>query len=91
MRHGSNVFGITTAATLWLSAAIGMTCGVGMYDLAALATISSVAVLSLIRIVERKLLPSSIKKARRYKISVYCFQEDRSRLHRELQRRKRLF
>ena len=26
LRHGANVFGLTTAATLWVSAAIGMAC-----------------------------------------------------------------
>ena len=34
LRHGANVFGLTTAATLWVSAAIGMACGTGMYGVA---------------------------------------------------------
>ena len=72
LRNGPMIIGLTTAATLWISAAIGMTCGVGMYGLATLTTISSVAVLTVIRIFERKILPSSFKKARRYKITLYC-------------------
>ncbi len=72
LRNGPMIIGLTTAATLWLSAAIGMTCGVGMYGLATLTTISSVAVLTVIRIFERKILPSSVKKTRRYKITLYC-------------------
>ena len=76
LRNGPMIIGLTTAATLWISAAIGMTCGVGMYDVAIIATIASVAVLTLIRVFERKLLPSSIKRSRRYKIIVYCDNSD---------------
>ena len=68
LRNGSMIIGLTTAATLWLSAAIGMTCGVGLYDLATLATIASVAVLTIIRVFERRILPASIK---RFKIHQY--------------------
>ena len=76
LRNGPMIIGLTTAATLWISAAIGMTCGVGMYDVAIIATIASVAVLTLIRVFERKLLPTSIKRSRRYKIIVYCDNSD---------------
>ena len=72
LRNGPMILGLTTAATLWLSAAIGMTCGVGMFGLATLATIASVAVLTIIRIFERKILPTSVKKSRRHKVSIYC-------------------
>ena len=68
--------GLTTAATLWISAAIGMTCGVGLYDIAIVATLASVAVLTVIRIFERKILPSGFKRSRRFKITVYCNDED---------------
>ena len=80
LRNGPMIIGLTTAATLWISAAIGMTCGVGMYGLATLATISSVAVLTLIRIFERKILPSSIKRSGKFKISIYCNGDDVSGL-----------
>jgi len=72
LRNGPMILGLTTAATLWLSAAIGMTCGVGMFGLATLATVASVAVLTIIRIFERKILPTSVKKSRRHKVSIYC-------------------
>ncbi len=72
LRNGPMIIGLTTAATLWISAAIGMTCGVGMYDVAIMATVISVAVLTLIRVFERRFLPSSIKRAKRFKITVYC-------------------
>lgn len=72
LRNGPMILGLTTAATLWLSAAIGMTCGVGMYGLASMATLASVAVLTVIRIFERKILPSSVKRSRRFKLIIYC-------------------
>lgn len=75
LRNGPMIIGLTTAATLWLSAAIGMTCGVGMYGLAVIATLASVAVLTLIRVFERKILPSSVKKTRRFKFTLYCATE----------------
>ena len=75
LRNGPMIIGLTTAATLWLSAAIGMTCGVGMYGLATIATLASVAVLTVIRVFERKILPSSVKKTRRFKITLYCATE----------------
>ena len=72
LRNGPMVFGLTTAATLWISASIGMACGAGMYGLALFATVISVAVLTLIRIFERQILPSSAKQIKRFKLSAYC-------------------
>lgn len=72
LRNGPMIIGLTTAATLWISAAIGMTCGVGMYDIAIIATLISVAVLTLIRMFERRILPNSIKRTHRVKIIIYC-------------------
>lgn len=37
IQSGRNVRGITTAASIWLAAAIGVTCGVGLYDIAGLS------------------------------------------------------
>ncbi len=72
LRNGPMIIGLTTAATLWISAAIGMTCGVGMYEVAVLTTILSVAVLTIIRVFERRFLPTSIKRAKRFKVTIYC-------------------
>ena len=44
-RSGSEVRGLTTAATIWLVAALGMLVGVGMYWLAVLTTLLSALVL----------------------------------------------
>lgn len=39
------VHGLTTAATIWLVASIGMACGAGFYTLAAISTAAAIAVL----------------------------------------------
>lgn len=80
LRNGPMIIGLTTAATLWISAAIGMTSGVGMYDVAVITTIAAVAVLTIVRVFERKILPSNFKKTRRFKITVYCGGEDVSKI-----------
>lgn len=72
LRNGPMIIGLTTAATLWISAAIGMTCGVAMFDVAGITTVVAVAVLTLIRVFERRFIPTSIKRNRRYKVSLYC-------------------
>ena len=71
LRNGPMVFGLTTAATLWIAASIGMACGSGMFDVAIFATVLSVAVLTLIRIFERQFLPASVKQIRRCKVTIY--------------------
>lgn len=81
LRNGPMIIGLTTAATLWISAAIGMTCGVAMYDVAAIATVLSVVVLTLVRVFERRILPSSIKRAKRYKLTIYCKTDDVEKVH----------
>lgn len=45
--RGDRVAGITTAATIWVAAAIGLTAGAGMYLLSAVATGITVGVLRL--------------------------------------------
>ena len=62
LRHGATVFGLTTAATLWVSAAIGMACGAGMYGLAIVSTILSIIILVSVRLFEKNVLVCSTKK-----------------------------
>ncbi len=52
MRQGENVHGMTTAATIWVNAAIGMAAGVGAYGMATLATTLTLAVLALLPPIE---------------------------------------
>lgn len=75
LRHGATVFGLTTAATLWVSAAIGMACGAGMYGLAIIATVFSILVLVSIRFFEKNVLVSSTKNTKRLKINISCLNE----------------
>jgi putative Mg2+ transporter-C (MgtC) family protein len=57
LRHGLSVRGVTTAATLWLVAAIGMSVAVGWYEPALIAT--AVALLTLILLTNLEaILPS---------------------------------
>ena len=84
LRNGPMIIGLTTAATLWISAAIGMTCGVGMYGVGFVATLSAVAVLTLIRIFERRILPSGVKRSKRFKLTVYCPKDDVDKIQEHL-------
>ncbi len=56
MRHGTNVSGITTAATLWMCAAIGMSCGCGEYFTAIVASIATLVILIVIRRLEKNFI-----------------------------------
>ncbi len=72
LRNGPMIFGLTTAATLWIAAAIGMACGAGLFMVGLATTIFAVAVLTLIRIFEKEFLPSGARAMRRYNITLYC-------------------
>ncbi len=72
LRNGPIVLGLTTAATLWIAASIGMACGAGMFDIAFAGTILSILTLVSIRVFERKVLPTSTKITRRVKINITC-------------------
>lgn len=45
IHEGSGVHGLTTAASIWLVASIGIACGVGLYMLAAFVTLLALLVL----------------------------------------------
>lgn len=75
LRNGPIVFGLTTAATLWIAASIGMACGAGMFDIAFAGTVLSILTLVMIRIFERNVLPTSTKKRKRIKINLTCQSE----------------
>ncbi|GAB4257075.1 MAG: MgtC/SapB family protein [Thermoleophilia bacterium] len=59
IRHGVSVRGLTTAASLWAAAAIGMLSGLGMYGLAVSTTAIVVLSLAGLRFVEGFVLPRS--------------------------------
>ncbi len=56
-RDTNKVKGLTTAATIWLVAAIGMACGAGLVVVSVAATVLGLIVLVVLRLVERLLLP----------------------------------
>jgi putative Mg2+ transporter-C (MgtC) family protein len=55
MRHGGDIKGLTTAATLWLSAMIGLAVGNGYYVGAVTVTVLSLLVLIFLRYLESKI------------------------------------
>jgi len=54
LRTGLNVQGLTTAAGLWLVAAIGLSAGAGMYAVSTVSTLFGVAALTILRRLEHK-------------------------------------
>ena len=62
IRLGNDIKGLTTAASLWLVAAIGMTIGAGMYIAALTAEVLALVALVLLNQVERKIFPDIHKK-----------------------------
>jgi putative Mg2+ transporter-C (MgtC) family protein len=48
LRSGENVHGLTTAATIWVNAAIGMAAGLGSYRIATLGAAITLVVLALL-------------------------------------------
>lgn len=75
LRHGATIFGLTTAATLWMAASIGMACGTGMYGLAVTATILTIIVLVSIRFFERNVLITSTKNQKYLTVNICCRNE----------------
>ena len=80
LRNGPIVLGLTTAATLWIAASIGMACGAGMFDIAFAGTILVILTLVSIRVLERKVLPTSTKKTRRIKVGLVCANENAQKI-----------
>jgi putative Mg2+ transporter-C (MgtC) family protein len=60
MQGGGAVIGLTTAATIWIVAAIGLCIGIGHYDMGLLCTLLVVGVLTSITFIENRLLRKSV-------------------------------
>jgi putative Mg2+ transporter-C (MgtC) family protein len=54
-KEGLTIRGLTTAASIWVTAAIGVLIGVGFHFAAALGAVATIAVLSAFRFLERRL------------------------------------
>lgn len=55
LRSGFSVKGLTTAASLWVVACVGIACGIGFYSGAVLTTVLVLAVLTLLKLLEDRL------------------------------------
>ncbi len=71
LRHGYSIYGLTTAATLWITASIGMACGCGFTAMAIVCTVLAVGTLVLIRIFEKQYLHRGSKAPRKFKVSFF--------------------
>ncbi|MBP3924989.1 MgtC/SapB family protein [bacterium] len=81
LRHGATILGLTTAATLWISASIGMACGVGLYGLAIAGTILTLATLVSVRVFERSVLIKSTKNTKRLKVAITCLNQNSENIY----------
>lgn len=70
LRHGASIRGLTTAASLWMMASIGMLIGVGFYQLSIVATLFSFLVLFIIGALERSMFKKYLKKYTLLRIQV---------------------
>lgn len=77
LRHGATVFGLTTAATLFMAAAIGMACGAGMFKVAFVGTVFCILTLVSVRFFEKNVMKTSTKNSCRLKVTINC-QNDKS-------------
>jgi putative Mg2+ transporter-C (MgtC) family protein len=55
LRTRGGVQGLTTAATVWVNAAVGMAAGAGLFVLAISSTLTALVVLTVLKRVERKM------------------------------------
>lgn len=85
LRFGATVRGLTTAASLWVVAAIGLAAGLGMYVAATFVTVGSVLTLMVFRLVRRPL--RGLLTAGRFSVTIeYDRKADLGVLIRELSR-----
>lgn len=70
LKTKGNVYGVTTAASLWAVASIGMAVGTGDFFIAILGTLIATLVLVFIRKIERKFLDRFTLKSSKVKIDI---------------------
>lgn len=61
IRQGPNVTGLTTAASLWACACIGLAIGAGVYELAIIAAVLVIIILATFARFENKITPKKLK------------------------------
>lgn len=82
LHYGMSVFGLTTAATLWVTASIGMAIGAGAFVVGGLATVLTFITLVVIRKFENMFIARTVSRGGRVKISVTCKKEDQPEIYR---------
>lgn len=60
--RGSHLTGITTAAGIWVAAAVGMACGFGFYALALFATGLAIFIFTVLWVVERDYIKEDLRR-----------------------------
>ena len=81
LRQGLTIQGLTTAATLWICAAIGMAAGCGKFSLSIATTILAIIALVLIRFVERKFIHRNNKNYKMVKITATILKDKQGEIH----------
>jgi putative Mg2+ transporter-C (MgtC) family protein len=59
----NRIRGLTTAASIWVTAAVGILCGLGVWSVALIATILLIVLLTVGRVIEKSLLRRWMRKA----------------------------
>jgi putative Mg2+ transporter-C (MgtC) family protein len=59
LRHGASVHGLTTAASIWATAGVGMAAGVGWWQAGVAATLLLYVSLAGLKIAERRMFPAT--------------------------------
>lgn len=72
IRQGLNIKGLTTAATIWLSAAVGLACGAGEFFSAFLVLVVALCTLIVMEKIEEKVFPAKKIKT----LCVICGKSD---------------
>ncbi|MFA6989560.1 MAG: MgtC/SapB family protein, partial [Candidatus Gastranaerophilaceae bacterium] len=80
LRHGPSVFGLTTAATLWITASIGMAIGSGEYMLGSVTAVLTVVILTFIRALEHLFIRRIAIKALKLKATIMVKPENTDKL-----------
>jgi putative Mg2+ transporter-C (MgtC) family protein len=78
LQYRGNIRGLTTAASLWSVAAVGMAAGAGMWILAIMATVLMLIVLSILDRVERLARRHLGMPADNYEMATHAIDEGRS-------------
>lgn len=75
LRHGVSVYGLTTAASLWMAAAIGMAAGTGDFFLATVSTVISIIVLVAFRKIQNHIIRPNVKTRQAIKAVLIVHEE----------------